>query len=94
MNPERLVIKDDKDPAVCHVITASEAGLEHVRRGVEARINYQALQIALNIASRELMAQMEKVELLEAALHQEQKLNENMAAQLDLMEHLMRTVAV
>ena len=63
---ECMVLQDDRDSTLCHIIRGSEDGLNVVRKGMEARINAQALRIALNIASEELGKAI-------PALHQEQR---------------------
>lgn len=75
----RLIIQDDFDPAVHHIIRGSQEGLDHVRKGVQARINTKALNIALEVSGRALVAEMER----SAALR----------TQLAQMEHLMEAKA-
>ena len=62
----RVALPDENDPKTFHVIQGSADGLRLVKLGQEARVNAQALRIALDICNQELGKAI-------PALHQEQR---------------------
>lgn len=91
MNPNdniyRAALPDDKDPKVSHIITGSQAALEIVKLGHDARHHCQRLQAALQVSSEELGKAL-------PALLQEQIKSEGLQRDLDRLRDGIRTSAI